>query len=304
MRICSTLPSGTEILYGLGLGDQVYGVSHACDYPPEACAKPVVVHSAFDSQDRSSLEIDRLVQAHQDANRGIYELDAELLQSIRPDLLVTQELCEVCALSLAQVMRAVQGISPQPEVLSLAPTGVEGVLEDIVRVGEHTGRQPEARGLVQALRERIAAVSARVESAAQPRVVCLEWLDPPMCGGHWVPEMVEMAGGVEVLGRRGEDSRAVSWDEMEAAAPEVLVLMPCGFDVDRILAEAEVLRRDQRWQGLAAVSQGRVHAVHANAYFSRPGPRLVDGIELLAALLHPQLFPPPSADRAAAVASS
>ena len=305
MRVCSLLPSGTEILFALGLGDQVCGVSHECDYPPEARSKPVVVRSAFESKGRSSAEIDGLVREHLQANRGVYELDREVLQALRPDLLLTQALCEVCAISLAAVMRAIQGLSPPPELLSLDPHDVDGVLEDIERVGQRMKCADQAHRLVGDLRERMTAVEARVREAPRPRVVCLEWLDPLMCGGHWVPQMVETAGGQDVLGQRGKEARTISWEELAAAAPEVVVLMPCGFDVERTKAEAEALQGHPVWEALPAVRRGRVYATNASAYFSRPGPRLVEGIELLATLLHPELAPVPApADRAVALVSS
>ncbi len=302
MRVCSLLPSATEILYALGLGDQVCGVSHECDYPAEARSKPVVVRSAFESKGRSGAEVHALVREHLQANRGIYELDREALQAARPDLLLTQALCEVCAISLAQVMRAIQDLSPPPELLSLDPHDVEDVLEDIVRVGGRTGRRREAERLVLDLRARRAAVRRRVEGLPRPRVACLEWVDPLMCGGHWVPQMVEEAGGLDVLGRRGEPARRIPWEEIESAAPEVVVLAGCGFDVARNAAEAQTLRGHPVWEALAAVRQGRVYAADASAYFSRPGPRLIEGIELLATLLHPKgALSPVPAERAAQV---
>ena len=304
MRVCSLLPSATEILYALNLGDQVCGVSHECDYPPEARSKPVMVRSAFESEGRSGAEVHALVREHLQSNRGIYELDREALRAARPDLLLTQALCEVCAISLAQVMRAIQDLSPPPELLSLDPHDVGGVLEDIVRVGSRTDRRREADRLVTELQVRRATVRHRVDGLPRPRVACLEWTDPLMCGGHWVPQMVEEAGGLDVLGRRGEPARLIPWEELEAAAPEVVVLAGCGLDVARNTVEAQTLWGHPVWEALPAVRRGRVYATDASAYFSRSGPRLIEGIELLAALLHPEgASRRVSTDRAAQVSS-
>ncbi len=288
MRICSFVPAATEMLYALGLGPQVVGVSHECDFPPEAAAKPSIVRTWIDSETLSSAEIDRAVQTALAQRRSLYEIDVERLHALQPDLIVTQALCEVCAVDTASIESAVQRLSIQPRALALHPHTLDEALDDIRRVGEVTGRRAEAEALRQALHERLARIRARIAAATtRPRVFCLEWLEPPMASGHWVPEQVEAAGGVEVLGRAGAPSRYVTGDEIAAAEPDVLMLMPCGLSIPRMRMELQAVARQPWWEGLPAVRRGNVHLVDGSAYFNRSGPRLVDGIELLARLLRP-----------------
>lgn len=299
MRICSLLPSGTEILYALGLGDQVVGVSHECDYPPDALSKLKVVRTHIESARASSDEIDDAVRRSLERGESLYRVDGEALAQVRPDLIVTQELCEVCAIDEREVSEALRHLPYRPQVVSLHPHTLEELLAEIPLVGERTGRRREAEQLVASLRERIARVRERLSGIAErPRVFCLEWLKPPMASGHWVPEMVELAGGTEVLGRAGEPSRYVTGEEVAAARPEVVVLMPCGFSIERTRRELPLLTAQPWWTSLPAVRRGRVTLVDGPAYFNRSGPRLVDGIELLAGLLHPDrcggLIPPGS----------
>ncbi len=318
MRICSLLPSGTEILYALGLGDQVVGVSHECDYPPDAQSKPKVVRTHIEQERASSDEIDQAVRRSLARGESLYQIDADALTRLRPDLLVTQELCEVCAIGEQQVSEALRHLSHRPQVISLHPHTLEELLAEIPLVGERTGRRREAEALVGSLRRRIARVREHLFGIAErpsldsardgrpepvegrPRVVCLEWLKPPMASGHWVPEMVELAGGTEALGRAGLPSRSVTGEEVAAARPEVVVLMPCGFSIARTRAELPLVTSQRWWRALPAVRTGRVFLVNGPAYFNRSGPRLVDGIELLAGLLHPgrcaELVPAGSAE--------
>ena len=292
MRICSLLPSATEIVYALGLGDQLYGVSHECDYPPEAAAKPTLIRSAFDQSSLSSLEIDHAVMERLRSGEGIYTIDHDLLRQAEPDLILTQELCDVCAVPYSEVKRAVGQLGGQPRLLPLSPSLLGDVLQDISRVGEATGREEQAGSLVRRLRERIDRVAARTATAAErPTTFCLEWADPLYVAGHWVPEMVEMAGGIDGLGVKGKPSVQIEWERVVKYAPEVVILMPCGFDVERAVREVPLLTRLPGWSDLPAVQRGQVYAVNATAYFSRSGPRLVDGLELLAKILHPELFP-------------
>lgn len=292
MRICSLLPSATEIVYALGLGDQLVAVTHECDEPPAAREKPRITRSAIDPAALTSAQIDALVTQHLHDHRGIYQIDRALLERLDPDLILTQELCDVCAVSYTEVQRAVRALYGERRILSLEPTSLDGILDTILAVGRATGTEARAEELVAGLRERIERVRAHTATVARrPRVVCLEWLDPPFAGGHWVPEMVAVAGGEDVLGRAGEPSRRLPWDEVIAAAPEVAVLMPCGFGVERAVQEYERAALPVGWWQSPAVRDGQVWAVDANAFFSRPGPRVVDGLELLAAILHPELFP-------------
>ncbi len=294
MRVVSLLPSATEIVYLLGLGEQLTGVSHECDYPPAALGKRKIIKSAIASSELTSQEIDWHVSALLERGEGIYQIDLEALKSADPDLILTQKLCDVCAAPYQTVLEAVIKLPRKPEVLSLDPERLGDVLKDIGRVGEATGRLKEAEEAATSLKERIEAVAVRAAKATtRPQVVCLEWMDPIMASGHWLPEMVDLAGGRESLGKVAALSRRVEWEQVLSAAPEILILTPCGFTVDRVLEEMHILTRRPGWDGLPAVRRGRVFAVNGHAYFARPGPRLVDGLEILAHLLHPELFPGP-----------
>ena len=296
MRICSLLPSATEILYALGLGDSVVGVTHECDFPPAAAKKPALIRPRVDPHAPSD-EIDREVRELVEHGESIYAVDAELLRSLAPDLIVTQDLCHVCAASPDDLATALTRLPKRPRVLSLTPHSLADVWSDIRRTGEATQRRREAQALALTLEQRVGAIAAKVaRSVSRPRVLCLEWLDPYYVGGHWVPEMVASAGGEDVLGRAGEPSFRVSAEEIAATAAEIIVVTPCGFGVARAAAEFSAAPLPDLWSDLPAIRTGRVFSVDANSYFSRPGPRLADGVALLAHLCHPDLFPqPPSA---------
>ncbi len=292
MRICSLLPSATEIVYALGLGDHLYGVSHECDFPPEAAAKPTLIRPVFDPSELSSLQIDLAVAERLRRGQGVYTIDLDRLQQADPDLILTQELCDVCAVPYNEVKRAVDQLGRRAQLMSLSPTLLGDVLADIRRVGEATGRKTQAEALVERLESRIEEVCARAANAAhRPVTFCLEWADPIYVSGHWVPEMVEMAGGTDGLGMKGKPSIPIEWDRVVQYAPEVIVLMPCGFDIERTMREVPLLTRLPGWADIPAVKQGRVYGVNGSAYFNRSGPRLVDGLQLLAKILHPELFP-------------
>ena len=300
MRICSLLPSATEIVYALGLDDQLVGVSHECDFPPEAVAKPIMIRSVFDSSGLSSLEIDRAVMERLRRGEGVYTIDLDRLRQADPDLILTQELCDVCAVPYTEVKRAVEQLGGWPLLLPLSPVLLGDVLQDIRLVGEATGKREQAELVVARLQSRIDRVTARAARAVErPKIFCLEWADPLYVSGHWIPEMVEMAGGNDGLGKKGRPSVSIEWDRVVRYAPEVVVLMPCGFDVERTVRELPLLTRLPGWLDLPAVKRGRVYAVNGSAYFNRSGPRLVDGLELLAKLLHPELFPGEISDEAA-----
>ena len=285
MRICSLLPSGTEIVAALGLVDALVGVSYECDFPPAVKEKPIVVNTRL-PEAAAPGEIDALVREYLSRGESLYKIESDVLRKGEPDLVVTQELCNVCAATPYDLASALSGLAVQPRVLSLHPHRIEEVWNDILAVGEATGRQDAARELVDGLRARIEAVEAFVAKAdARPRVVCLEWTDPPMVAGHWVPEMVALAGGVDVLGSPEKPSFRIDWDSLLDAKPEVVVVMPCGYALDQAAAE-------WRKTSVPTGSSSRVFAVDANSYFSRPGPRLANGVELLAHLLHPGLVRP------------
>ena len=288
MRIWSLLPSATEILFALGLGDEVTGVTHECDYPPQVQGKPRVTRSFIDSS-RPSRDIDQQVGERLRLGQQIYAIDEAQLGANPPDLIVTQDLCPVCAVSPSDFSGHIEATGCQARVLCLNPTSLEGILQDIRQIGEASRRLPEAEALVASLQARIDAVATAVADVqGRPRVLCLEWLDPPLPAGHWLPQMVALAGGQDSgLIAPGTPSRKLAWQEMRAVQPEVIVLMPCGFPAQRAVQESMALLPLDDWLGLPAVRQGRVFAVDANAYFSRPGPRLVDGLEILARILHP-----------------
>jgi iron complex transport system substrate-binding protein len=294
MRICSLLPGATEIAFALGLADELVGVSHECDFPAAARSKPVMVRSRIDPTKIGSGEIDRQVGDLLQSKQSLYALDEKLFIDSEPDIILTQGLCDVCALDYNDVVQAARSLARDPTIVSLDPHCLADILNDVLRIGAATHRSPQAESLVQELKLRIEVVRARTaRSASQPRVACLEWFDPLYIAGHWVPEMVQIAGGNDILGTAGEPSVKVEWDAVIASRPEILILMPCGFDLDRAVRESSLLKNRPGWQTLPAVKDGRVFAVSGTDYFSRPGPRLIDGLEILSQLVHRELYPAP-----------
>jgi iron complex transport system substrate-binding protein len=290
MRIVSLLPSATEILYALGLGDSVVGVTHECDFPPEAAQKPALIKPRVDPH-APQAEIDRQVRELVSRGESIYAVDADLLESLKPDLILTQDLCHVCAASPDDLATALTGFQHAPRVLPLAPHSLDDVWHDIERVGDTTGTTSKAETLVANLKCRIAHVESAVSRAAsRPRVLCLEWLDPYYVAGHWVPEMVARAGGDDVLGRQHETSFKVTSEEIAGANAETIIVMLCGYNAAKNAAEFSTLRVPESWQQLPAFQEGRIFAMDANSYSSRPGPRLADGLEMFAHFFHPELF--------------
>ena len=290
MRICSLLPGATEVVAALGLVDDLVAISHECDYPPEIRHKPVIIRSTVDPQKTSSPAIDRQVRDALQNGSGLYRIDESLLRRLDPDLIITQSLCEVCAVTPSEVQRALAGLRRTPQLLSLNPTTLEDVYRDIEAIGKATGKDVQAHRLVESLRGRVAKVRERIQEERPRRVACLEWLEPLYCAGHWVPEMVRLAGGVDLLAEVGVPSVVVSWERVLGCQPDLLVLMPCGFSIDRTATELDLLTSRPGWKDLPAVQAGAVYAVDGPAYFNRSGPRLVDGVELLAALFHPHRF--------------
>ncbi len=286
MRIVSLVPSATEIVCALGLTDALVGISHDCDFPPEVLGKPVL-SEAIIGLSEPSRAIEGRIRGVVHTGKSVYHLDETALARLAPDLILTQELCAVCAPSYTLVKQAAKLLDAEAKIVSLEPRGLGDVLDNILLVGELTRTAGRAQALVNQLRVRIEAVRAQAITA-RPRVVCLEWMDPIYVGGHWVPEMVDTAGGVDVLGRCGEPSYVVEWNEVTEAAPDVLVLMPCGFDLTRTRAEVGALTGRPGWNDIPAVRGERVFLTDASAYFNRPGPRLVDGLEILATAVHPE----------------
>ncbi len=290
MRIASLVPSATETLFALGLGDQVVAVTHECDWPPEAGSLPHLTRTVI-PPGLGPAEIDRVVRETVGAGRPLYELDSECLAELEPDLIVTQAVCDVCAVSYDDVVAVAATLPSRPRVVSLDPLSLDDVLNDLVRVAETVGNPGAGRRAHAHARQRLAAVARAVAGAERPRVLAIEWLDPPFVAGHWIPEMISIAGGADALGVAGEKSRTAEWAELEAAGADVVLAMPCGYDVTRSAQEAQAFE-DQ----LTALKADRVVAVDASAYFSRPGPRLVTGVELLASILHPDRASAPADD--------
>ncbi|MDQ6771128.1 MAG: cobalamin-binding protein [Gemmatimonadota bacterium] len=281
-RIVSFLPAGTEMVHSLGAGTELVGRSHECDYPSSVTALPVVSRPALDLDGASPEEIDASVSQRKESGDTLYKIDEVLLRDLRPDVILTQNLCRVCAPSGDELTRAVRKFSLQPEVLFLTPRSIAEIENNIVDVGRAIGRTGEAEALVRSTRERLAIVRRAVAGAPRRRVVFLEWTEPLFCGGHWVPEMISLAGGEDPLGRPGEDSVRMEWDDVVNARPEMIIVSPCGYRLERA---AELARQTLQ------ISDVEVYAVDANAYFARPGPRVVEGVELLAHLFHPDLVP-------------
>jgi iron complex transport system substrate-binding protein len=281
MRIASLVPSATEALFALGFGDDVVAVTHECDHPVEATALPRLTSSVI-PEGLEPAEIDARVREVTGRGEALYRLDETVLAELRPDLIITQALCAVCAVSYDDVRAVAARLPSHPAVLSQDPTSLAGVLDDLVTLAEASGDRQRGEALRAELRERLDAARDAIAGARHPRVVALEWLDPPYAGGHWVPEMIQLAGGTDALGEVGRRSRVVDWSEVGAAEPEVVVVMPCGLYADEAAAQAR-----QRGERLRELAAERVVAVDAASSFSRPGPRLVDGVELLAHILHP-----------------
>lgn len=285
MRIVSLLPSATEILFTIGAGADVVGVTHECDYPDEARSLPQLTSSALPHAG-SSAEIDRHVRRSLHAGSSLYHLDADLLERLAPDLIVTQELCSVCAVSYDIVDRAAKRLRSDPRVVSLEPSSLDDVLGTIRFLGELTGHLENANNVVDQLQARIDRLRA-LQHRARPRVLVLEWTDPPMSAGHWTPGLVELAGGEAVLGNPGANSRTLTWEEIAQSDPEDIVVGPCGYGFEQTRAAIRELDEAVAiWRSLRAVRGGRVHAIDGNQYMNRPGPRLVDTAEIIAESLH------------------
>jgi iron complex transport system substrate-binding protein len=302
-RIVSLLPSATEIVCALGLEDALVGVTHECDYPETVVGKPKLTASHVSHERMSSREIDHAVRTQLDGHGSIYGLDEQALRELRPDLIITQELCDVCAVSYKTVETAAARLfEGDCRVVSLEPTTIKDILSNVRTVGELTGREAEAERVVGELASRVEALTSALAGVeGRPRTLMLEWLEPPFAPGHWVPEQVALAGGDHGFGRAGEKSYVTTAEEIRDYAPEVIVLVPCGYYKEDTLRALGRARLPEGWRDLPAVREGRVWAVDATAYFSRPGPRVVEGAEILARLLHPEVFGAPSETQAVRV---
>jgi iron complex transport system substrate-binding protein len=301
-RIVSLLPSATEIVCALGLEESLVGVTHECDYPPSVVGKPVLTASRISHERMSSAEIDHAVRSQLDGHGSIYNLDEKLLAELRPDLVITQELCEVCAVSYQTVERAARLIDAGMRVVSLEPNNIRDIFDNIRTVGELAGAGGAAAGLVRDLTVQLDALAVLLtEVESRPRTLVLEWLEPPFAPGHWVPEQVAFAGGDASFGNPGGKSRTTTAEEIREYAPEVAVLAPCGYYKDDILRALGSARLPRGWGELPAVRAGQVWAVDATSYFSRPGPRVVEGAEILLKVIHPEIFGEPDPAQAVRV---
>ncbi len=298
LRIVSFLPSATEMACALGLTDNLVGITHECDYPPAVSGKPVVVRNVLPVESMSQPEIDKAVSKRMREGLSLYQVDEELLRDLAPDLILTQNLCQVCAPSGNEVSHALQLLPKKPNVLWLTPRSLAEIWKNILELGAATGRLDKAEALIETGQAKLESIRARTsELPLRPRVFCMEWLDPVYASGHWMPEMVEIAGGIDELGRKGEDSVRIPWSDVFEWAPEALIITPCGFNLEQTIKQAtaffsslSLITHHSSLLDLPAVRHGRVYAVDANSYFARPGPRVVEGTELLAHLIHPETF--------------
>ncbi len=290
-RLISFLPAATEMVFALGLGDRLAGVSHECDFPAGAKAKPIVVRPSLPLERMTLHEIDVTVAQRIGSGQSLYEVDERLLEQLAPTHILTQELCHVCAPSGNEITRALAALPVKPEILWFTPHSIDEIFGNLRKLGAAIGQLDRAERLITVSKLRLQKVADKARKVTRkPRVFCLEWVDPYYCCGHWVPEMVEIAGGEDGLGRKGKDSVRDSFEEIKAWSPEVLIVSPCGFDTEKAVAQTKQLLQQPAWNDLPAVQNDRVYAVNANAYFARPGPRVVDGVELLAHLIHPEIF--------------
>ena len=291
MRVVSLLPAATEIVAALGMVDHLVGVSHECDHPTEVNGKPRVTRCAIHGNQLDSADIDRWVKTELDRTGTLYTMDEALLRQLAPDIIITQRLCDVCAVGYDSVTAFAATLPGPPVVVNLEPQTLEDVFGDVRRVGAALGVAERAETVIRELRDRVDRVRTRCAAVPRRRCVLLEWIAPPFRSGHWGPELVAIAGGIDPVGRQGEDAVEIEWHEVRAAAPEVLVIACCGFDVARTLRDLPILRRYPGFPELPAAQSREVWVVDGSAYYSRPGPRLVDSLELLAPLVHPELFP-------------
>jgi iron complex transport system substrate-binding protein len=300
-KIVSFLPSSTEILYEIGAGSQIVGVTHECVYPNDAKTKPRVINCSFDASKMNSKEIDQKIVELMRSHRDIYVIDDQILREAKPDLIIAQGVCEVCAPFSKEINRAASILNYKPDILILDPHDLDDIMTSIMDIAERVGREPEGRNLVVSLQKRIDNVRTRVgqrrisrgevHNSNKPRVLCIEWIDPFFTAGHWVPQMVEIAGGINGLSSRAQPSRRMyDINEIIKFNPDKIILLPCGFDIDRTIREAKRLETNDKWRSLQCVQKNEVYAVNAGAYFSKPGPRTITGLEVLAKIINPEGF--------------
>ncbi|MEC9416247.1 MAG: cobalamin-binding protein [Thermoproteota archaeon] len=289
-RIISFLPSATELIYELGAQEKLFGVTHECNYPSEATSKPKVIESVFEPEKMSSKEIDEKICDLSEKGEDIYKLVTQNVSDAKPDLIISQEICEVCSAYTNQVKNAIDILDEKPEIYSMSPHDINGILKCVTDIAEKINEEKRGREIVNSLNSRIDKIKD-VKISKRPKVLAIEWINPFFTSGHWVPEMIEISGGENMITKKGEHSRKMGIEEIENENPDVLILMPCGFDVQRTVSEYEkYLKNDLRWNELRAVKERKVFAVDANSFFSKPSIRVVTGIEILAKILHPEMF--------------
>lgn len=302
MRIASLLPSSTEIVFALGLEENLVGITHECDFPASIMDKPHLTASRISHETMSSKEIDHAVRSQLDGHGSIYDLNTDLLQELKPDLILTQELCDVCAVSYQTVLKAAKMYVADAQVVSLEPNTIEDIFENIKTIGEICGVSEKANKVIESLQQRLdnirKQIALRPSPIAPPKVFMLEWLEPPFAPGHWVPEQVEMAGGICLLGEAGKKSITLNYQQIYESQPDILVLIPCGYYTSDIIRQLDQTSFPANWQELPAIKNNEVWALDATSYFSRPAPRVVDGAEILAKIIHPEIFGVPSEDEA------
>ncbi len=285
------MPSATEMVCALGLEDQLVGITHECDYPSNIVNKPVVVRNVLPVETMSQSEVDAAVSERLRTGQSLYQIDEELLRKLAPDLILTQDLCQVCAPSGNEVSQVLKALPNKPQILWMTPKSIDEIFENIRDLGEATDRSEQAGELIEKGRRKLEEIEAATRNLPhRPRVFCMEWIDPVYCSGHWVPEMVRIAGGTDELGKEGSDSVRIGWEDVQSWAPEVLIVMPCGFNLEKSIEQSAEAVNNRGWFDLPAVRNARVYAVDANSYFARPGPRIVEDTELLAHLIHPEVF--------------
>ena len=295
-RIVSFLPSATEILYEIGAGSQIIGVTHECNYPVNAKSKPRIINSSFDASTMSSKEIDDKIVELFSNGKDIYIINDNFLKELRPDIIVAQGICEVCSPFTKEVRRAISILGYNPEVIILDPSSISDILDNIYEISKRIGKIKKGKNLVKSLEDKMNKIKKITELNNEkdlPKILCLEWIDPFFTAGHWVPEMVEIAGGVNGLSKNKEQSRRASLEEIKEFDPDKIILMPCGFNIDRTIKEYKnntTLNKNQAWNNLRAIKNNELYAVDAGSYFSKPGPRTITGIEILAKIISPKEF--------------
>lgn len=297
MRICSFLPSATEIVAALGMGHRLVGVSHECDYPQAVKHLPKITWTNL-SHDLSSYEIEEVVTSAMESGALLYDIDVKLLESLEPTIILTQRLCDVCAVSYDRMQEAVSTLSSQPTVVNLEPHSLQDILDNIKTVAAVLGCEAEGNALLHRLTQRIETIRYQTQTAPKPRVFCMEWADPPYCGGHWMHDLVDLAGGYDALSNRQRPSYRIEWKDVLAFQPEIIVMTICGYDLSRCLEEAQRLPEIDGFMDLPAVRNNRIYATDGSSFFARPGPRIVDSLEILAHLVHPELVALPNLQNA------